>query len=29
MGQSKKEKANELGVQLLSESEFLKIIGEE
>jgi len=29
MGQSKKEKANELGVQLLSETEFLKIIGEE
>ncbi len=29
MGQSKKEKANELGVQLLSETEFLKMIGEE
>jgi DNA ligase (NAD+) len=29
MGQSKKEKANKLGVQLLSETEFLKIIGEE
>jgi DNA ligase (NAD+) len=29
MGQSKKEKASELGVPLLSEIEFLKIIGEE
>jgi DNA ligase (NAD+) len=29
MGQSKKEKAGELGVQLVSELEFLKIIGEE
>ena len=29
MGQSKKEKANELGVQLINETEFLKIIGEE
>jgi len=29
MGSSKKEKANELGVKLLSETEFLKIIGEE
>ncbi len=29
MGQSKKEKASELGVPLLSELEFLKIIGEE
>jgi len=27
MGQSKKEKAGELGVPLISESEFLKIIG--
>jgi len=27
MGQSKKEKADELGVPLVSESEFLKIIG--
>jgi DNA ligase (NAD+) len=29
MGQSKKEKANELGVKLISETEFLGIIGEE
>jgi DNA ligase (NAD+) len=29
MGQSKKEKADELGVPLLSESDFLKLIGEE
>jgi DNA ligase (NAD+) len=29
MGQSKKEKAEELGVELLNESEFLRIIGEE
>lgn len=29
MGQSKKEKARELGVPLISETEFLKIIGEE
>ena len=29
MGQSKKEKAGDLGVQLVSEIEFLKIIGEE
>ncbi len=27
MGQSKKEKADELGVPMISESEFLKIIG--
>ena len=29
MGQSKKEKAEELKVPLVSEAEFLKIIGEE
>jgi len=29
MGQSKKEKANELGIELMSEADFLKIIGEE
>ncbi len=29
MGQSKKEKANELGIQIMSENDFLKIIGEE
>lgn len=29
MGQSKKEKAEELGIELLSENDFLKIIGEE
>jgi DNA ligase (NAD+) len=29
MGQSKKEKAEELGVDLMSETEFLKILGEE
>ena len=28
MGQSKKEKADELGVPMISESEFLKLIGE-
>ena len=28
MGQAKKEKAGELGVPLVSETEFLKIIGE-
>ena len=29
MGESKKEKAADLGVPLISESEFLKIIGED
>jgi NAD-dependent DNA ligase len=29
MGQSKKEKADSLGVAMISESEFLKIIGKE
>jgi NAD-dependent DNA ligase len=29
MGQSKKEKANELGVLLISEAEFLKLIGKD
>jgi DNA ligase (NAD+) len=29
MGQSKKEKANELGIQIIDENEFLRIIGEE
>ncbi len=29
MGQSKKEKAEELGIELISETDFLKIIGEE
>ena len=29
MGQSKKDKANELGIQILDEQEFLKIIDEE
>jgi len=29
MGQSKKEKANELGIQMIDENEFLRIIGEE
>jgi hypothetical protein len=29
MGQSKKEKAGELGVPLITEIEFLKLIGEE
>jgi hypothetical protein len=29
MGQSKKEKANELGIPLISEAEFLKIIDED
>jgi BRCT domain type II-containing protein len=29
MGPSKKEKAEELGIQLMNEADFLKIIGEE
>lgn len=29
MGQSKKEKANQLGIQIIDENEFLRIIGEE